>query len=64
MKASKIVHCVDCNEEFPRKELNRNGRCRSCAMKIIRENMVQLHSKSGPHYEKWKQSIQAAAQKL
>ncbi|MBA7586539.1 hypothetical protein ES708_28541 [subsurface metagenome] len=62
--ASKIVHCVDCNEEFPRKELNRNGRCQDCAMKVVGDNMRQLMAHEGPHYEKWKQSMRAAANKL
>lgn len=64
MRASKIVHCVDCNEEFPRKELNRKGRCQECRIKIVRENMGQLMAHEGPHYEKWKQGIRAAAARL
>ncbi|GAH74269.1 unnamed protein product, partial [marine sediment metagenome] len=31
---------------------------------IIRKNMHQLHAHQGPHYEKWKQAVQAAASKL
>ena len=64
VKASKIVHCVDCNEEFPRKELNRKGRCQDCRVKIIRENMTQLRAHEGPLYEKWKGAVQAAAARL
>ncbi|MBA7675886.1 hypothetical protein ES703_84125 [subsurface metagenome] len=64
MRASKIVHCVDCNEEFPRKELNRKGRCQECRIKIVRANMGQLMAHEGPHYEKWKKAIKTAAARL
>lgn len=64
VRASKIVPCVDCNEEFPRKELNRMGRCHDCAMAAVRDSMTQLHNKSGPYYEKWKKAVRTAAQKL
>lgn len=61
---SKIVECVDCGKEFPRKELNRKFRCRDCTMKIVEENMRGLLSHSGPHYEKWRKAYKAAAEKL
>lgn len=64
MKASKIVPCVDCGKELPRKELNRRGRCCSCAMAAVEDAMYQLAAKSGPMYEKWKQGMKAAAEKL
>lgn len=53
-KASKIVPCVDCQEEFPRKELNRMGRCDKCAFYAVRDAMTQFHNHAGPYYEKWK----------
>ncbi len=63
-KASKIVKCVDCGREFPRKELNRGGRCQDCGMAACRDSMIQLHQKSGPYYERWRESIKAAAGRL
>ncbi len=64
MKASTIVPCVDCGKELPRKELNRRGRCHDCAMAAVSGSMSQLMAHSGPFYEKWKQSMKAAADKL
>ncbi|MBA7648711.1 hypothetical protein ES703_56499 [subsurface metagenome] len=64
MRVSKIEHCVDCNKEFPRKELNRRHRCQDCRIIIVRDNMSQLMAHSGPQYEKWKQGVRAAAEKL
>ena len=61
---SKVVKCVDCGKEYPRKELNRNFRCPDCRMKIVGENMWQLHRHEGPHYEKWRVAVKAAAGKL
>ena len=61
---SKIVPCIDCGREFPRKELNRKFRCLDCAMLILPENIMQIQNKSGPLYEKWKKGMQAAAAKL
>ncbi len=56
---SKIVKCIDCGRESPRKELNHMLRCRDCAMKAVRETMEQMIEHSGPYYEKWKQSMRA-----
>lgn len=64
MRESKTVKCVDCGNEFPRKELNRKFRCPDCAWKAVGEVSRQLHDKSGPYYERWKQGLQAAADKL
>ena len=61
---SKIVKCVDCGTEYPRKELNRNFRCHDCAWKKAGEIPVQLMAQSGPEYEKWKQSMKAVAERL
>lgn len=33
--AEEKVKCVDCGEEFPKGELNRQGRCHKCAVKAI-----------------------------
>jgi len=63
-RASKIVHCVDCREEFPRKQLNRSGRCLECASRAIRDNMRQLRAHRGPWYEKWKSALKHAAGRL
>ena len=63
-KASKVVKCVDCGREFPRKELNRKGRCQDCAMVAVRDAMVQLHQKSGPYYESWKRGIKEGVGRL
>ena len=56
MTGSKIVKCVDCQREFPRKELNRKLRCPDCAIVVLRDCMTQMMEKSGPYYEKWKQA--------
>ena len=61
---SKIVKCVDCGREFPRKELNRKFRCPDCRIKILRENMGQLMAHEGPQYEKWKTAVKASVAKL
>ena len=63
-KASKIVKCVDCGREFPRKELNRKLRCQECRIKVVRDNTLQLMRHEGPHYEKWKARIKEAARRL
>ena len=61
---SGIYKCVDCGGDFPRKELNRKFRCQDCAMIALQDNMHALLNKHGAYYEKWKQSIRAAADKL
>jgi len=61
---SKIVKCVDCGKEYPRKELNRNFRCHDCAWKVVEQNGRQLHAHEGPHYERWKEGVKAAAGRL
>ena len=61
---SKIVPCVDCGKELPRKELNRNFRCKDCIPIIVHDNMRQLHQHEGPHYYKWRAAIRSAASKL
>lgn len=63
-RASKIVPCVDCGREFPRKQLNRMGRCHDCAGKAAAEAAYQLYHHRGPYYEKWKDGIQKAAGRL
>lgn len=57
MSTSKIVKCIDCGREFPRKELNRNFRCHDCAEKAMMDTRHQLWDKSGPYYEKWKAAM-------
>jgi DNA-directed RNA polymerase subunit RPC12/RpoP len=56
---SKIVKCVDCGKEFPRKGLNRNFRCPDCAFKKMRAVLTQMYEKSGPEYEHWKSAMLA-----
>lgn len=64
MRERKIVKCIDCGKEFPRKELNHKFRCQECRMKILGDNMGQLMAHQGPHYDKWKASMIAATAKL
>ena len=64
MRVSKIVPCVDCGKELPRKELNRRRRCRDCAGAAVRDAMNQLAAREGPYYQKWKSMMKAAAEKL
>jgi len=61
---SKIVPCVDCGREFPRKVLNHKFRCKDCGYKKVGEVVYQLHTKSGPEYEKWKEAVKYAADGL
>lgn len=61
---SKIVPCVDCGREWPRKELNRNFRCKPCAWKKVGDVVWQLHHQQGPEYEKWKEATKAAMSSL
>lgn len=60
-KASELTHCVDCQEEFRRNQLNRVGRCQECALKAMRDTARQLHDHVGPAYEKWKAACAAKA---
>lgn len=60
-KSSKIVECIGCKREFPRKSLNRNGRCEFCANIAGWDNMQQLKERSGPYYMQWKEACKAAA---
>ena len=64
VRMSKIVPCVDCQEMFPRKLLNRMGRCHDCAMKKMLSVPRQLHDHSGPEYEHWKEQIKASIGRL
>ncbi len=61
---AEMYNCVDCGKELPRKELNRRFRCQDCRVKILQENMGQLMAHEGPHYEKWKQAMQASVSRL
>lgn len=63
-RISKTVPCVDCQEIFARKQLNRMGRCPSCAMFAMREDTMQLHNHEGPYYEKWKAAMKARIGRL
>ena len=63
-KSSEIVTCIDCQEMFQRKFLNRMRRCPDCALKALVGNIRQLSAHSGPCYEKWKKAVQAAARRL
>ena len=60
---SKIVKCVDCGKELPRKELNRHFRCKDCSWKAVIDAVHNLTDKRGPYYEKWKQGIKTAISK-
>jgi len=59
-RASKIVKCVDCQREFPRKQLNRMLRCHDCALDKVEAVSRQLHNREGPEYEKWKTAMKKA----
>lgn len=61
---SKIVPCVDCHEMFPRKRLNRMGRCDDCAQAAMRDAITQLHNHSGPYYERWKSAMKERIRRL
>lgn len=61
---AEIAVCTDCHREFPKKALNRKGRCSECARKKGEAIGRQLHAHSGPEYENWKLAIKAAAEKL
>lgn len=60
-RASKIIKCVDCGAEHPRKELNRNYRCKECAWTEALSVATELHEHQGPAYEKWKAACEAKA---
>ncbi len=60
-RVSQIVPCVDCGEEFPRKELNRNRRCHECAWAAMMDAPEQLLNHEGRYYEKWKVACIAMA---
>lgn len=50
---SKIVHCIDCGKEYPRKELNQKLRCPDCAWKACGDAGSQMFAKEGPYYDRW-----------
>ena len=63
-RMSKIVPCVDCQEGFPRKQLNRMGRCSECAGAAVRDTITQLHNHEGPYYEKWQKALLAKIDRI
>jgi len=58
------VPCIDCQEMFPRNQLNRTGRCQSCAINAMVEDSRQLHNHEGPYYEKWKAAMKEGIRRL
>lgn len=63
-RPSKIVRCVDCKREFPRKELNRHFRCKNCRVKKFLAVVEGMYKKQGPEYEHWKQRMKEAVGRL
>jgi len=63
VRVSKIVKCVDCRREFPRKELNRRFRCYDCRVKKFMAVVEQMYKREGPEYEHWKQKTKEALDK-
>ena len=63
-RVSAPGHCVDCQEEFLVKQLNRMGRCHDCAGAAMRDAASQLHNHEGPFYEKWKAGLNRSIGRL
>lgn len=63
-RKSAILPCVDCQEMFPPKELNRQGRCPQCAWRAVSECVTQLHNHEGPYYERWKAKMKESIGRL
>ncbi len=61
---SKIVKCVDCGKEYPRKELNRHFRCHDCTWPKMLAVMTGMIEKTGPEYEKWRHAMKRAVGSL
>lgn len=61
---SKIVKCVDCGKEYPRKELNRKWRCPDCGMNKMVAVIRGMYYKSGPEYEHWKKQTKRSLRRL
>jgi len=63
-RISVPVACVDCQEMFLRKELNRMGRCTVCATEAHHLATRQILGRKGPFYEKWRAAMRKAAGRL
>lgn len=56
--------CQVCGESFIQTRKRHVNCSPVCSAKVVETTARQLHAKSGPAYEKWKSSLQAAAERL
>lgn len=63
-RISRRTKCVDCGKEFLRKQLNRKFRCPECAWRKMCRVAEEIHSKSGPEYEHWKEKLEASLRRI
>lgn len=61
---SKIIKCVDCGREFENRGQRRKQYCIECGYGRVSETTRQLSEKKGPIYDKWRERIKAAAERL
>ena len=54
-KKRKILKCGICGKRS--KLISQNGLCKDCIMNKIKSANLQIITKQGPIYEKWKQKI-------
>lgn len=54
--------CADCGK--PTTYRNRNGRCRACGMRALRECYQDRINKKGPYYKKWVKGMLRGAKRL
>ena len=52
-----MARCIDCNQEFARENLSRRGLCFTCSARRVGESVMQMQTKQGPLYEKFRQKL-------
>ena len=60
MKKSEKKACKVCGKLYPRDFLSHRGLCPDCAMRNMRQAILQLKRKRGPYYEKWLRNVMRA----
>lgn len=57
----KMRACSKCGELTNRRQRDtRKPLCLACNIDVVTDVVLQMRSKAGPHYEKWKESMKRA----
>lgn len=60
----KVMLCRDCNKPMNVGTNTRNRpRCLECAGKLVIDNAIQMHEKSGPAYDRWRLAMAKAVER-